>query len=201
MTYDEMIDKIKNCENFSFARYGDGELNCMIGKQGANCDGHQYFDDLGKALAKAFLNPRGVRNSVQRMVREELNEQYDWDFTGYPDADILHRASINGELDRFIDAIREREVVIVGPMHLANYWYDHFVAVPKTDAWLDKDRIQAELSKFINKDVVILYCCGMMAEVLIWENYHEDITQIDCGSVFDPYVGVKSRRYYHKLKI
>jgi len=39
----------------------------------------------------------------------------------------------------------------------------------------------------------------MMSEVLIDQLSYSENTFIDCGSVFDPYVGVKSRRYHHKL--
>ena len=29
-------------ENFTFVKYGDGELICMIGGKGENCDCHPY---------------------------------------------------------------------------------------------------------------------------------------------------------------
>jgi len=41
-------------------------------------------------------------------------------------------------------------------------------------------------------------------EVLIddlWNIYKDTITQIDCGSLFDPYVGRKTRTYHKNLEV
>ena len=47
MKFEELIEKIKNKEMFSFSRFGDGEMNAVFGKEGMNCDSHRYFPDMG----------------------------------------------------------------------------------------------------------------------------------------------------------
>ena len=184
---------------FSFSRFGDGELNCIFGKTGANCDGHIYFDDLGKALTKVWNNPRGII-AMQRygyeMYKDRLGENY------WADADILHKSSINGELDKFCDTLYDRYVIMVGPQHLEGLkWIDRMVYVPGKNAWKSYKGIKAIIKSQLPIGSVVIYCCGMMAEVLIHDLFDPRITQIDAGSVFDPYCGVKSRYYHHNLKL
>ena len=198
MTYEEIISNLENGMNFSFSRFGDGEFNCMYGKHGANCDGHTYFSDLGARLEIAWNNPKGVV-ALQPHAKRIYKIEGD-----YPDADVLHKASIRGELHHFAKAVTKRNYILVGPNHLKQsgvYDSERFIEVPLKNAWLSYPDILEEVNRLVKPNDVILYCCGMMAEVLIYDMYATDITQIDCGSVFDPYVGVKSRNYHHKLKL
>ena len=197
MTYQELIDKLKSSEPFSFSRFGDGEFACMLGKKGANCDGHEYYPDLGKALNKAWDEPRGIIGTQR--YGQAIYPQFT--HTGI-DADILHKASIGEELGEFCMNLRHTDLIIVGPKHIEGLMvWREFIEVPERNAWLQHDQILEQLRNMIQKWDVVLYCCGMMAEVLIWELYDKKIIQIDCGSVFDPYCGVKSRNYHHKLKL
>ncbi|MEF8811131.1 MAG: hypothetical protein V5A47_09435, partial [Bacteroidales bacterium] len=50
-SYKDLIDNLIDREPFAFARYGDGEWNAIFGKDGTNCDGHEYYEDMGKRLA------------------------------------------------------------------------------------------------------------------------------------------------------
>jgi hypothetical protein len=101
-----------------------------------------------------------------------------------------------------MDILKEKWIILVGPTHLLELNISTlFCRVPMLNAWRIHNDILDALKLNANPGTVVLYCCGMMAEVLIHEMYSESITQIDCGSVFDPYVGVKSRQYHHKLKV
>ena len=42
-------------ENFTFVKYGDGEIICMIGGTGKNCDDHPYSKKLGSLLERSFV--------------------------------------------------------------------------------------------------------------------------------------------------
>jgi hypothetical protein len=201
MTYEKLINNIQNNVQFSFSRFGDGELNCMYGKTGANCDGHIYFDDLGQALTKAWNNPRGII-AMQRygyeMYKGTLGDNI------WANADIIHKASINGDLDKFRDVLNDKRnnIILVAPARLKPVIPCRtFIDVPLKNAWKQHDYILERLKFHVQKWDIIIYCCGMMAEVLIHDMYDQKITQIDAGSVFDPYCGVKSRNYHHKLKM
>ena len=51
---DYFLEKFKEDKNFSFVKYGDGELLCMIGAKGENCDFHPYSVKLGELLKSSF---------------------------------------------------------------------------------------------------------------------------------------------------
>ena len=197
MKYDDIIHNIDNYIDFSFSRFGDGEMFCMEGKEGMNCDRHEYFPDLGKALRNVLKNPKGVMGLMPKA--EKLRScSVDW-----VDGRCFCDALIDGDLDRFMEALRYRYIIVVGPWHLRNLKYiDDFIKVPYRNAWLEYDRIKDEIesAKATNTDVII-YACGMMAPVLIHALYNKNITQIDVGAVFDPYCGVHSRLYHKDLKL
>ena len=199
MTYKEIIHNLNNCIDFSFSRFGDGEMFCMEGKEGMNCDMHTYFPDLGEALRNVLDNPKGVMGLMPNADKLRSHD-IEW-----ADGRVFCDASIRGDLDRFMEALNDRHVGLVGPWHLRNMKFvSSFVQVPMRNAWLEYDRIKKIIYTDENiwtPDVVILYACGMMAPVLIHDLYREDITQIDVGAVFDPYCGVHSRLYHKKLKI
>ena len=199
MTYQELIDKLNNREPFSFSRFGDGEFACMLYRSGANCDGHKYFPDLGERLNQAWKDKRGIVGT-QRYGQAMYPI---FTHTGI-DADVLHKASINGELQEFMDSLiyKGNDIILVGPKRLIGVVPSRtFIEVPLKNAWEQYDYILEMIQFHIQKWDIVLYCCGMMAEVLIHDLHDKKLTQIDCGSVFDPYVGVNSRQYHKKLKI
>ncbi len=206
VTFERMCKMLKEGENFKFARYGDGEFNCMFGKQGHNCDAHEYFPDLGTALNDAFYSDPEYMVGIQPLsVQGGLYLRATTDRIGPKniyDADVLHSASIDGKMNLFFDAIKDRRVFMVGPRHLFPF-FKYGITIPSINCWQAYDEILVGLIGMLHeeKDNVILFCASMMSEVLIDQLQFSENTLIDCGSVFDPYVGVKSRRYHHKLTL
>ncbi|KKK48173.1 hypothetical protein LCGC14_3147820 [marine sediment metagenome] len=201
MTYKDIIHNLDNGIDFSFSRFGDGEMFCMEGKEGMNCDRHKYFPDLGKALRNVLNDPKGVMALLPN--GDKLRTLYDIDWA---DGRCFCDASIRGDLERFTDALIDKYVIVVGPLHLYELnFFNWFIQVPTRNAWLEYDRIKKELKPHntipVTPGNVIIYACGMMAPVLIHDLYREDITQIDVGAVFDPYCGVYSRLYHKDLKL
>lgn len=208
--FDLMCEKLRNGEPFSFARYGDGEWNAIYGKKGENCDGHEYFPDLGERLRKIVESkPKYLMGMQPLTVASERWAQIEKDFPGidWVDGDSIHNASIDGKMESLFAAIRESEnVFIVGPWYLnemRKYFKFTLLPVPPKNCWLYYDMI---INYIIKKepycaDGVYLLCSSMMSEVLIDDLSNTTHTLIDIGSAFDPYCGVKSRRYHHKLNI
>lgn len=201
MNYYELVLRLNTRKQFSFSRFGDGEFACMFERGDQNCDGHLYFKSLGLALNAVIQDPKGVMG-LQSLGYGIFKDKIDKLKIEWVDADIMHQASIDGELSQMIYALKHRNVTMVGPNHLRELtFYDRFIEVPLRNAWLDHKFILKEIDKITLPGHVIVYSCGMMAEVLIHEMYSERITQIDAGSVFDPYCGVKSRKYHYKLNV
>ena len=69
---DFFINKIKNDEYFSIARYNDGEWHCMRerkdrpGQRIANCDKHRYFPELKQDLLKAVTSEENAKYCISK---------------------------------------------------------------------------------------------------------------------------------------
>ena len=208
MSYDEILSKIKERKAFSFSRWGDGEFNAIFGDKGKNCDGHQYFPDLGARLEKILLCGPKYAIGLQSLV---LSERYknadrlrqmtyllglDW-----VDADIFHNASHKKRIFELLDVIKERYVIIVGPAHLSKIFACvHIVTLP-VNCWLNYQQVKNELHFHLDgvNNAVVLFSASMMSNVLIDDFSDSHHTLIDTGSVFDPYCGVFSRGYHFSL--
>lgn len=204
-TFERMCKMLRNGENFKFARYGDGEFLCMSGKVGRNCDGHDYFPDLGQALNDAFYSDPNYMVGIQPLSVHSGLYQRALSYKPGPkniyDADVLHSASIDGRLKLFFDAVVSRATFVIGPTHLFPF-FRYGVAIPDKNCWLDYRELKNGLRRAMSgdSDTVILLCASMMSEVIIHDFRDYPVTIIDCGSVFDPYVGKLSRSYHYKKK-
>lgn len=215
-TFERMCEMLRENIPFKFARYGDGEFFCMSGKSGHNCDKHDYFMDLGLALSRAFydnpsymvgIQPLSVHSGLYRKASDWLTPP-----KNIYNADVLHNASIDGDLQRLFKAVQGRPVVVVGPAHLSTI-SDKFIEIPGVNCWNEYGTVCKALYKVLDgwkciepgnsddKQPVVLLCASMMSEVIIHRFQNHEATFIDCGSVFDPYYGKLSRSYHHKLKL
>jgi hypothetical protein len=203
--YDKLCTMLEKGKNFKFARYGDGEFNCMFGKVGRNTDQHEYFPELGRRLNKAFLQADyilGIQPLALTLLYKEniINKTNGKDIVN---ADVFHNASIDKQLPRLIKAIDQRHVIIVGPAHLSRFFNAVHIVIPELNCWNNYEQVKNEITFHIDGvlNAVVILCASMMSEVLIDDFKDEPHTFIDAGSVFDPYCGVKSRRYHHKLTL
>jgi hypothetical protein len=208
MTYDEMLQKIVNNEPFALNRWGDGELSCAFGYEGGNCDGHFYFDDLGKALMDILCKPQRYIMGLQPKAVNDMpvglathfgghNIDHDW-----INSDIIHDASTEVGLEGLFAAIKGK-AIIVGPAHLrplAEQLNTPLITVPDRNCWKVYASIKEKCNN-VNPDI-FLFCCGMMANVLIddlWYTKGHDTTLIDVGSALAPYAGKATRRYHKAI--
>lgn len=208
VTYSKICEMLRKREVFKFSRFGDGEWNCMFGKNGWNCDGHTYFPELGASLRRVIqskptymLGMQPLSMSYERSEQiKEFCEGLDVDWYN---ADVLHNASIDGKLQEFQDSLAGRYLVIVGPAHLTRIFDCVHIVIPNQNCWENYEQVRQEIEFHIDgvNNAVVILCASMMSNVLIDDFADSHHTFIDAGSVFDPYCGVKSRKYHHKLKI
>jgi hypothetical protein len=204
LSFEEICQMIKEETPFKFARYGDGEIYCMEGRKGTNCDKHEYFPDLGQRLKETLKDPDyyiGIQNLLITHLKDKLIKYLS--HLKIYNGDVLHRASIAGKMDEFFKAVQGRYIILVGPPHLAGL-FDcvHIVTLP-VNCWNKYKKVKADLGFHLMgvKNPLVIFCASMMSGVLIHDFRNVEATMIDCGSVFDPYVGVKSRTYHHKLNV
>lgn len=203
------IDMLRNDLPFSFARFGDGEWSAILGVQGANCDGHEYFPQLGADLKTAIIDNYEYFYSIQgraikylgKGIRRFLSDnsvKIPWH-----DSDIFHRCDNAGALFPLVEQLRTMKTVVVGPAHLRAmnkrvFAYEHFIEVPPKNCYLDKDRIRVSVADWFKKEGPAVFCfsASMAANVIIHELFPfmgRTSWLIDFGSLWDCYVGVDSR--------
>ena len=217
MTYDKLISNLRDSINFSFSRFGDGEFFAILGGGGkCNTDQHQYFKDMGMRLYKIIESkPKYIMGLQGKAVRERVDQPFTELIKGleWVNSDIIHHRFIKtNSLSDMFDALRGRNVILVGNVNLVEVSFKFIdrttsfkhIVISDKDCWLEYSDVLKRIIANFSKDVVILYCASMMSEVLIddiYNLYGDDVTQIDIGSAFDPYCGVKSRSYHHKLNL
>ena len=209
-TLDKLVEKLVKDEHFSFSRYGDGEMAAVKGKQGRNCDGHIYYEALGHRLFKILESAPdyyvGLQGLAYRQSTDFIDALTDRCSIKWCASDILHHASIKNTIYTFFAALNNKNVILVGPSRLARlntFKIDTHLTIPDLNCWNGYTIIKDKLMNNVVEGDVVLYCASMMTNVLIDDMYKimgNKITQIDCGSVFEPYIG-HSNRTYHAKKI
>jgi hypothetical protein len=205
--------RLEQGEPFSFARYGDGEWNAILGVAGANCDGHQYFPELSRDLEAALRAPGRYQFGVQPLALKVMGDRiHQWCqankvSVAWCDADVLHDANKAGRLLPLVKALRRHPVVLVGPPHLASldaalFPVARFIQIPAKDCSLEKARILAEVTAALEQataPTVVAFSASMLANVLIHELFPRFGGRhwlLDLGSLWDVYAGVRSRGVY-----
>lgn len=226
LTLNYYIDMIQAHHPFTLARYGDGEMACMFGYSGQNCDDHDYTDRLGHDLRgtirKGYLHERPFHYGLVRVAQKRtpkevaiINEVYQ---VPWVDGTVLVDASRAGELYPFIEAIKQhRRVLYIGPPHLRSFfwqelgfWYlgrpgSGYHEIPQKNCYLKFNETLEHIASYIrlDKPSLVLFSAGMMSNVLIhrlWPEFGGSVTMIDVGSLFDGFAGKYSRKYMHDPK-
>lgn len=208
MTYDEMVELIKSGKPFAFSRWGDGEWITIRGGRdgeghGGNADGNFYYLDLGKRLKQIVSQKQDYIMGAQSSASLPSDrDKYDQDWIN---ADIFHKASIHGKLDKLFNALDGRHVVYVGNESLKKLpFINEFVEIPFKNVWKQYDKTLTRiLARTSGQFKVFCFSGGMATNVFIHDLWNEDPwhSYIDVGSVFDPYVGRITRKYHENLNI
>ena len=205
--FDFYLDKIRNNQHFRYSRFNDGELIAIIGEspQGANCDGHQYFPEMGIELKQVLLNYVFDENYVLesfdhwynilpyiKQILHELKQNNN-------DLSFLHtdfiRIAHEQEPDKFIELLGElknKKLVIVGPSYLKKldkHFSFRFIEVPVKNCYTSKNKIISEMKEIsdVEDDVYFLLSASMPANIIINKFDDGRNTYLDWGSVWDTF--------------
>lgn len=189
------VDKLKNGEKFSLARYGDGEMLCMWGKKGGNSNGCRYSPELREALLDSMKHkddPSFIYG-MQRVLpqdRARMEREYP---INWHDTEIFSEAVANGELFPLIEQLKKMKVATIykrDPVEIIGN--DYSLIVPAFDAY----DVREEIENFIleNKADVYLFSCGMAANAIISSLHGKvDAVLLDIGHIWDGFFGEMSR--------
>ena len=213
-TPEDYAKLIRDRTHFAQANYGDGEWACLMDREGTNCDGTTYTPELAAALRETLLEPCGMwcgtnpGNPETKPLRAQAEAWVVANKVNVPwrKKEILPSANVNGELRPFLDAVRTRRVIVVGPEHL-KHLPPHVIGphtliqVPNETAWKVVDQTVKRVLDVIRPDDLVLFASGMATNLAIhklWPGLRDTVTLLDVGALLDPYVGVYSRNGYRK---
>lgn len=196
------VNQLKAGIHYSLARYGDGELLCMWGRTGQNCDGSDYTPDLQKALLSS-LRHAGDETFIyglQHVLPEDKQRAYtDWPQITWYDSEILGDALVAGELFPFINQLRQMETVIIGnathgPI-VDLLQSEYFVEIPSKNAFEEYRRVIDDCWRYAKRhpDTVFLFSAGMAANVFVADLHRSlgprQVWLLDVGHIWDVFVG------------
>lgn len=208
-TIDEVSGWVRSGQPFAVARYGNGEWDLILGRGRHTGSRSQVFThDLRQAMRETVIDHHGKKMAMQsRRYLSKLRLlapaerwlakngiEIEWE-----SGDVLHWASLRGEMAGFVDALAGVRPLFVGPEHLKRIPIDGDVlTIPARNCWREVDRIEKDIrAQGMNRTVCI--SAGPTAKVLIHRLRNEPMQLIDCGSLWDVYCGVPSRKYHKNI--
>lgn len=205
------VDLLHNNKPFGLARYGDGEWLAILGEIGRkNSNGCTFTQELCDALRGVLRNNLPYEHSILRIARDRLGARIG-KFLGETDCEVewtigntVADASTSGKLWPLIAHLRQRKILYVGPKYLRDinkvfFKYMAYVEVPPIDAYKDRVRIIQEIMEAVERGADFIgFSSGHHTHIFIdaiWQKIRNRISFIDFGSVWDGYLGVKSRKF------
>jgi len=211
--FDAYLQALQTRVPFALSRWGDGEWQCLLGHQGANCDGQPYTLALRRDLIAVLRDrPRydlGLQGFALQRLGDAIAAWLDREGmdVSWVDADSLARRSRDGRLAPFVYALAARDVVLVGPAYLrmlALFPVVAHVEVPARAVHEDVlERLVRETAAAIAAwpEAVVAISAGMSANVVVHRLHASSpaATLLDCGSLWEPYVGRVTRTYHRAV--
>jgi len=216
--FDYFIERIKNNNHFRYSRFNDGELISVIGNrpQGMNCDGHEYFPQMGKDLKNILLkykydedyilesydfwyNTMPHIKTILHQLKENNNE-LNFMYTDF--IRILHEQDSKKYLE-LIDIIKTKNVVIVGPSYLQKlnkFFNFRYIDIPIKNCYKEVDRIIDDVKKIsdVENDIFFLFSASMPANIIIDKFNNKRNSYIDWGSVWDTFFVSTEYKFINK---
>lgn len=209
LPFEWYVDKISSGEPFALSRYGDGEFNAIRGEEGSNCDGHEYFPELGADLRHTLDKPHpepfiyGLQTLIYRRQYEEFKDSIGkYDHIPWVDSGVFHTASIKGLLYPLIKILRSKSLLVVGPAHIEGFLEElNFAPIPDKNCYEKYREIYFEAAAKTFPVEVVAISASMAANVLVydlWKDFY-DKQIIDFGSLWDVFCGHPSRAYQRNM--
>lgn len=210
----DIVDQLTAGTPVVFSRWGDGEWSAILGKRGQNCDGHAYTAELQRDLTQVLeAKPEyylGLQNAALRRYGPEIEawlEARQLDLPWVP-SDLWHQASMRDQLESFLEVLRAREVILVGPARLRSldlpFPLAAFIEIPLVNCHTAADRVVdlTCMHAMLHPQAIIALSASMSANVIVHRVHRQypTTTLLDLGSLWEPYVGVATRAYHHDVR-
>lgn len=190
-------NKIETNQQFALVRYGDGEIAAMLGEEGGNCDGHEYFPEMGKLLRESLhIYERELDDSYFYSLVRIARIVYGYDLLNeylnnlgpnikWHDGTVFVDASRNGELYPLLSVLRQKKIMYVGPAYLNSYRFDErlfpiskFITVPSKNSFSKFAFIKQEILDSWDDDYDLIgFSAGPTTKVLVNHLYCSPLKQ------------------------
>ena len=152
----------------------------------------------------------GVQPHAFKLFTEDILNKVS-DNANYCNSDIFHNKSQAGNLGPFFEQLQNRNVILVGQEYLKDlrslFSFHHIHSSSKywkNPNWKFMENMQQKIENQIQvtEDPVVLYSTGIPGKIILhnlYKKYGDKITQIDTGSLFEPYVGLSIRKYHKEV--
>lgn len=220
-TIDYYIDRLKNNRYFSLAGYSDAEWYSILGKRlgtttglGQMLDGG-HGDKLADVLRRRQHDLRFLFSipsclwDLPLLCHYEINNfllKEGIEIEAFERDIILDDLARDAGLFPFIQQLQKMNVVVVGNKHLRGLDflnYKYFVEISSPNLHLDESELKTAINDAVNypgtlkgNSCVFLVSAGVSAAIIV-DKLHGAIPNsffIDCGSIWDAFVGIGGQR-------
>lgn len=207
---EEFTDNIKNNKNFVIVKFGDGEMRNMISENENehNCDGNNYFKNLGLELIESYIyylkNDNCFINkwhSHEYNIQDRMETDYSSEISKnkfvYYDL-LVHKIPFKQEQINFFRTIKEskRPKIYVSNIRMIQVLInvlnvDYAIEIPEVNSYNSKNDIVQNIINCLNdinkENCILMFSGGMFSKVLIAiiANKFPNNTYVDIGSTFD----------------
>lgn len=213
----KFYNKLCNKENFSLARFGDGEMLAMRGDTIASGCGEwntngalPQYEIARNLLREAFTyqDPGYHVGIVCPCCQGEDNFKKMVVESGQPMSNLTFaNIFVNGNYDFFVDKyitlFKEREIVLVAneKSQVNRLPFSGMLYPVKYDAWVvNQPLIEVLKNETWCKNKVFLFACGPLGKILACELWkvNKENTYLDIGSTLHPWLqsDINIRSYY-----
>ncbi len=214
----KIINSIENEVPLTMTRYNDGEWIALLklnvaGNYTKMCNlikenGIQFVDNKMMPIIKSRPNYY-IGISSQTLKHTWIMDKAIPFIHGLQlyDGGIFSRWIVECQLKNFIEVIKDKEIIIVGPKYLKDLTIFHnFTLIDTGDhtaSWNEYERIKFETFNAIknikNNIPIVLYCASFVGKVIIDDVYNDinNIIQFDLGSALDNFVLEYGSRSWH----
>lgn len=197
----ELISKINNNEQIIFVKYGDGEINCMLGHKGENCDGDPYIPELRYGLIQsleiyctqqnAYIAKWPFGNSLDYIIQHfKFPTPKYTDYHLAMNDDEFNKDNSMYNLVESIQKIKKKKIIITNELNNSMkdlFNADVLIRVPQNNWFKDHPYYFQQVFNELTNDSLLITAAGQGSKVLIATAliYFPNISCIDIGSSFD----------------
>lgn len=205
----QFVRRLETEKGFSFARYGDGTFLSLNGFNGKNCDGADITIRQAGEIEESIRDDT-ITHSIGDLAisvgkAEEWLEKKGIEVEWY-ECNVMNTASHKGQLYPFVEWLRKRKTVFLGPKHverLKAFPVRDFIPVHPTNAFDEIEELHITAEYMVERWLAdtVLVSAGPAAPPLVSRIHRSfpHLNVIDTGSIWDPYVGVLSRKVHKKM--